>query len=183
MTERFVNAFKAYASALDVSHGQPRLAIVTSVDPATYAARVKLQPEDVQTGWLPIKSAWVGAGWGLVSPPSVGDQVLVMPQEGDAEHGIIVGHLYSDQQRAPSGGTPGELWLVHKSGSFFKLKNDGTIQIKGDVHVDGNLFTTKDVKATGEVVAKDGGSSVHLSTHLHQNAGGTGLSGTPQPGS
>ncbi len=115
--ERFFNALKAQSAALDRSRGQPRFATVASVDPARYAARVTLQPEGVLTGWLPILSPWVGAGWGVVCPPSPGDQVLVLPQEGDGEHGVVCGGAFSDLARPPAAPS-GELWLVHQSGSF-----------------------------------------------------------------
>jgi hypothetical protein len=51
----------------------------------------------------------------------------------------------------------GEFWLVHKSGQYFKLLNDGTIDsmgtwnhigplnVKGDVTVTGNVFVTEDI--------------------------------------
>ena len=134
--ERFFNALKGQAGALDQSVGQPRFGLVTSVDPGSATARVQLQPEGILTGWLPLLSAWVGAGWGMTCPPSPGDQVLVLPQEGDAEHGIIVGAAFSDVQRPPPA-PAGELWLTHQSGSFLKLTNDGTVQIQGDLHVNG----------------------------------------------
>jgi len=57
--DRFLNVLKAHASALDRAQGQPRFALVASVDPARYAARVTLQPEGVLTGWLPILAPWV----------------------------------------------------------------------------------------------------------------------------
>ena len=50
--DRFLNAVKAHAGALDRGQGQPRFATVASVDPARYAARVSLQPEGVLTGWV-----------------------------------------------------------------------------------------------------------------------------------
>ena len=137
--ERLLNALKAHAGALDQSVGQPRFGIVTSVDPASATARVQLQPEGVLTGWLPVLSVWVGAGWGMACPPSPGDQVLVLPQEGDAEHGIIAGRAFSDAQRAPAAPV-GELWLVHQTGSFLKLTNDGTIEVQGDLHVNGDVY-------------------------------------------
>ena len=75
----------------------------------------------------------------MCCPPSPGDQVLVLAQEGDAEHGIIVGRAFSSAHAAPD--TPvGELWLMHKSGSFIKLQNDGTIQMHGDLHVEGDVY-------------------------------------------
>ena len=137
--DRFLNALKAQAAALDRSVGQPRFGLVTSVDPARYAAKVALQPEGVLTGWLPVLSAWTGAGWGMVCLPAPGTQVLVVPQEGDAEHGVIVGAAYSDSARPPAGAI-GELWLVHHSGTALWLSNDGTVRIKGDLHVAGDVY-------------------------------------------
>ena len=114
--ERFLNAIKAQSAALDRGTAQPRFATITSVDPTRPAARVTLQPEGVLSGWLPILSPWVGNGWGMSCPPSPGDQVLVLAQEGDAEHGIIVGRAWSDSARTPQAPS-GELWLVHQSGA------------------------------------------------------------------
>jgi hypothetical protein len=137
--QRFLNTLKAHAAALDGGVGQPRFGLVTSVDPDRYAARVSFQPEGVISGWLPILAPWVGGGWGIACPPAPGDQVLVLAQEGQAEHGVIVGGSWSDTARAP--GTPvGELWLVHASGTALKLLNDGTVQITGDLHVSGNVY-------------------------------------------
>ena len=137
--QRFLNALKAHSAALDHGLGQARFGIVTSVDPSRPAARVALQPEGVITGWLPILSMWVGNGWGMASPPATGDQVLVVAQEGDSDHGVIVGRAWSDQARAVAAPV-GEFWLVHQSGSFIKLQNDGTIQMQGDLHVDGDVY-------------------------------------------
>lgn len=137
--ERLLNAIKAHAAAQDASSGQPRFGSVTSVDPAAGTARVRLQPDGVLTGWLPVLSPWVGAGWGMSCPPSPGDQVLVVPQEGDAEHGAVVARAWSAGAAVPA--TPvGELWLTHRSGSFVRLLNDGTVAVKGDLHVDGEVF-------------------------------------------
>lgn len=163
--DSFLNMVKAQASALDQSAGQPRLAVVSSVDPAAYTARVVLQPEGILSGWLPVLSSWIGAGWGLACPPSPGDQVLVLPQEGDAEHGIIAGRLWSATQ-APPPAPSGELWLVHKSGSFLKLVNDGSVSgsatawvLTGDVHVTGSVVVSGDVVAGG------------ISLDLHRHGG------------
>lgn len=142
--QRFLNAMKAHAGALDQSAGQPRFGIVTSVDPQRSAARVALQPEGVVSGWLPVLSAWVGAGWGMACPPAPGDQVLVLAQEGQSDSGVIVGRAWSDQARAVAPPV-GELWLMHATGSFIKLANDGTVQIQGSVFVQGDLHVQGDV--------------------------------------
>ena len=137
--DSFLNALKAQGAIQDQAGGAPRFGIVASVDPSTATARVNLQPEGVLSGWLPLLTPWAGNGWGLVCHPMLGSQVLVIPQEGDAEHGLIIAASWSAQMAAPSAPT-GEFWLVHQSGSFFKLLNDGTVQIKGDLHVTGDVY-------------------------------------------
>jgi len=199
--ERFLNAIKAQAGAMDRTSGQPRFGIVTSVDPSRPAVRVMLQPEGALTGWLPVLSPWVGAGWGISCPPSPGDQVLVLPQEGDPEHGVVVGRAWSDTARPPA--TPvGELWLTHALGSYLKLMNDGTVRIQGNTFVLGNLLvagsiTTTgsatgagniqiagDLRATGDVADGHGTVSAlrgHYNAHTHPDPQGGVTSSTSQP--
>ena len=137
--DQFLNALKAQSGAQDAASGRTRFGVVTSVDPEAGTARVTLQPEGVLTGWLPLLSPWVGAGWGMSCPPAPGDQVMVLPQEGDAEHGLIAARTWSKSSAAPA--TPvGELWLTHKSGSFIRLLNDGRVAVKGDLHVNGDVY-------------------------------------------
>jgi phage baseplate assembly protein gpV len=168
--ERLLNIIKQHAGALDQGGSQPRFATVTSVNAIAATARVTLQPEGVLSGWLPILSPWTGNGWGICCPPTPGDQVLVLAQEGDAEHGIIVGRAFSNVQTSPA--TPvGELWMMHSSGSFIKLQNDGTIQMHGDLHV------------TGEVYDRQGSLSRlrgHYDAHTHTDSrGGTTAVASP----
>lgn len=143
--EAFWNAVKARAAALDGMSAQARFGVVASFDATSFAARVMLQPENVLSGWLPVLSAWIGAGWGMAAPLSPGDQVMVLGQEGDAEQAVVLGRLWSNQQATP-GAPVGEFWLVHQTGSFIRLRNDGTIgmqastvAIEGDVVVSGEI--------------------------------------------
>ena len=169
--ERLLNVVKQHAGAMDQGGSQPRFGTVTSVDPTTATARVKLQPEGVLSGWLPVLSPWVGSGWGMYCPPSPGDQVLVLAQEGDAEHGIIVGRAFSNTQTPPA--TPvGEFWLVHSSGSFIKLQSDGTIQMHGDLHVAGDVYD-----AAGSLSRLRG----HYDAHIHTDSRGGTTSVTNLP--
>jgi hypothetical protein len=139
MIERLSNAIKSHAASLDQSTGQIKFGSVTSVNSQNATARVLIQPDGVLSGWLPVLSQWVGSGWGMVCPPNPGDQVLLVPQEGDIEQGIIIGRCFSNKQVPPV--VPGgEFWLMHQSGSFLKLCNDGTIQISGDLHVQGDVY-------------------------------------------
>ena len=136
--------------------GQPRFATVTSFNPSSYEAKVLLRPEGVETDFLPVLSQWVGAGWGLSSPPSPGQQVLVEPAEGDLGSGVIIGGLWSDARRTP-GAPVGELWLVHQSGASLKLTNDGKIvtsgpwQHTGALNVSGALTVGAGASVQGDV--------------------------------
>ncbi len=168
--ERFLGAIKQRAAGLDGRQGQVRFGVVASFDPETYTARVRLQPEAVLSGWLPILTSWIGAGWGFVSPPAPGDQVLVLAQEGDAEHGVVAGRAFSDAN-APPQAPVGELWLMHKSGSFLKLANDGTVQVQGDLHVAGDVY---DSHGSLDRLRQ------HYDAHTHTDSRG-GTTSTPQP--
>lgn len=139
MIDRLTNAIKTHSSSLDQTSGQAKFGIVTSVNAQTATARVTIQPDGVLSGWLPVLSQWIGNGWGMVCPLDPGDQVLVVPQEGDVEQGVIVGRAYSVNQTPPPAPAD-EFWMVHKSGSSLKLCNDGTVRINGDLHVQGDVY-------------------------------------------
>jgi phage baseplate assembly protein gpV len=180
--ERFLNALKAQAGALVEGQAQPRFGLVTSVDPTSATARVNLQPEGVLTGWLPILSPWTGAEWGIACPPSPGDQVLVLAQEGDAEHGLIIGRAFSATQQAPPA-PAGEFWLVHSTGSSLKLQNDGTVHINGPVSISGTVTVTGDLHATGNVYDQHNslaGLRAHYNMHTHLDSRSSTTSGPNQ---
>ncbi len=175
--DQFWNMVKAQAGGLDGLSGVARFGLVSSFDPATYAARVLIQPENVLSGWLPVLSAWVGAGWGLAAPLTPGAQVLVIAQEGDAEQGVIVGCVWSAVDQ-PLAAPAGELWLQHQSGSFLKLLDDGTIALKAPVvNITGSLVVSGDVSdqngAHGTLAALRNAHDEH--THADPQGGVSGL--------
>jgi phage baseplate assembly protein gpV len=157
MIERLSNAIKSHAADLDQSTGQVKFGTVTSVNSQNATARVLIQPNGVLSGWLPVLSQWVGSGWGMVCPPNPGDQVLLVPQEGDVEQGIIIGRTFSNKQMPPV--VPGgEFWLMHQSGSFLKLCNDGTVRVSGDLHVQGDVYDQHGPLS---------GLRAHYNSHIH----------------
>ena len=162
--DSFLNVVKRHAAQLDQGWGQPRLAIVTSSDNSTNTARVTVQPEGILSGWLPVASTWVGNGWGLACPLSPGDQVIVVWQEGDAQQGIVLGRIWSLTNPPPQA-PAGEFWLVHKSGSYFKLHNDGSIESSATNWTHHGSF-----QATGNVSDGHGALSAlrsHYDEHTH----------------
>ncbi len=172
---RLLNSLKAQAGAQDLTAGRPRFGTVVSVDPKRHAAKVSLQPEGVVTGWLPVLSPWVGAGWGLCVPPMQGQQVLVLPQDGEGDHGVIVGGAWSDGSATP-GAPVGEVWLVHQSGSFIKLVADGTVQVKGDLHVDGDVYDKH-----GSLDRLRGNYDAHTHGGVQSGGDSTGPTNNPDP--
>jgi hypothetical protein len=90
--------------------------------------------------------------------------VLVLWQEGEAEHGIIVGRLWSSQAAVPDAPS-GEFWLVHKSGSFLKLENDGSISSSAATWThQGNLRVSGDVYDSHGALS---GLRGHYDSHVH----------------
>jgi len=135
----FFDALTRQAGGGRGSIAQPRIGIVSSSNSRTATAKVLLQPDGVLTGWLPVLTQWAGDGWGMMCPPSPGDQVLIIPQEGDAQHGLIIGRFFSNSVRPPEA-EPGECSLRHQSGCSIRLLNSGVVEIKGDLHVSGDVY-------------------------------------------
>lgn len=157
MMGRMLNIMRAQAQMAGNGQAAVRHAIVSSYDPGSYCVKVRIQPEDTETGWLPVVSPWVGNGWGLFAPPSIGDLVEVQFQEDDFEAGFVCQRFYNDTDR-PLSVQSGEFWLVHKTGAFFKLTNDGKALINGQVEIDATAPTIN-ITATGNINAQAGGNA------------------------
>jgi type VI secretion system secreted protein VgrG len=51
--------------------------------------------------WIRVTTPWGGKGWGAVSIPRIGNEVLVAFEEGDPDRPIIIGSLYNGEQTPP----------------------------------------------------------------------------------
>jgi phage baseplate assembly protein gpV len=101
---------------------------VSSYDPASYSVKVLLHPDNIETNWLPLLCPWVGNGWGMFAPPSIGDMIEVAYVNNDPNTGIAALRFYNDINR-PLPVPSGEFWLVHQSGSALKFHNDGSVEV------------------------------------------------------
>jgi len=135
MMQRMMNAMRGEGERAASTRSLPRRGVVSAYDPAHYCAKVRLQPENFETGYLPIACPWVGSSWGLFCPPTPGDEVDVHFQEGGKNAAYISLRFYGNQA-TPLSVPSGEWWLVHQSGSLIKLTNDGKLSINGSVEVD-----------------------------------------------
>lgn len=173
-----------------------RIGIVDSYDPDHHAVKVRFQPQDTLSGWIPVGAAMAGNGFGVLMAPNVGDQVMVHPIDGFHEARIAGPRLFSTTDQPPA--VPaGEMWVVHKSGSLLKFHNDGTVELTSNddftwnvggnlavnvsgsatVSVSGNLSATAnefdltgDVAVTGALTTTDdvtASGSISLTNHVH----------------
>jgi len=129
------NAMRLQAAMERSTEAKPRKGIVSSYNANTYSVKVRIQPENVETGWLSLAAAAVGNDWGVIFAPSIGDQVDVHFEEGNANSGFVCSRFFDDQDR-PMAVPSGEFWMVHKTGSFLKFTSDGKISVNGAAEID-----------------------------------------------
>ncbi len=137
-----------------------RIGIVSAYDPSNYSAKVRIQPEDAETGWVPITTPWSGAGWGMFCPPTPGDVVDVHFQEGGKLAGFVSLRHYGDQFR-PLSVPAGEFWIVDKAGSYFKFLTGGIVQFHAASAINssapiwnhtGDFTVNGEIRATGDII-------------------------------
>lgn len=71
---------------------------------------------DSDSAWVRVASHWAGDGWGSITLPRVGDEVLVQFLGGDPDKPVVVGRVYSGKAAPPvfsrAGGLPGNRFLA-----------------------------------------------------------------------
>ena len=67
--------------------------------------------------WVRVSHPWAGQGWGAVSIPRIGQEVIVDFLEGDPDQPIIVGRVYNAEQMPPFGMPGGAVVSGIKSNS------------------------------------------------------------------
>lgn len=199
MMGRMHNVMRAQAVMAAQQRQSTRLGTVSAYDPSTYSVKVQFPPDTSETGWIPMLAIGTGNHWGMCIGPAIGDQVAVTFQEGSGDAGVVLGRVF-DVQSMPPNVPSGEIWMVHASGAFFKLTNDGkasfndskggSVTLNGDGTVtstgtwthQGALTVQQNLTVQGSTAVKAITSNGHDvgSTHQHINSGGSGLGGIPQ---
>jgi phage baseplate assembly protein gpV len=138
----FANAVRQQAQMSGNGMAWPRLATISSYDASNHAVKVTVQPVDpvvgpIDSNWMPLGAIGIGNGWGVAVGPQIGDQVMVVYEGGDFSSGTIVARIFSVAQQAPAVPS-GEIWALHKTGSFVKLVTNGDV----NVNTAGNLNAT-----------------------------------------
>lgn len=152
--------------------------IVSTVDPANHAVKVLLQPENIETGWIP-DAVLTQVGDLRISCPTVpGTHVVLQPIEGDGEHLVVTGVVYDTVVMpvvSPATGLvaqPGELLIVTGCGAPPQGNDDpvgASNGVAGWCHVTptGVFLGAGDARLSindGEVVISVGGTTASLSS-------------------
>lgn len=197
---RLQNAMRSQANLASQSRTFSRLGVVSAYDPNTYSVKATFQPDGNETGWLPLGTLQVGSGFGIYAAPNIGDQIEVRFQEGDRDAGVA-GPVLFDNQSPPAKVPAGEIWVLHKSGAFFKLTNDGkatfsdahgaSVALNGDGTItstgtwthQGALTVQNNLTVQGATAVAGIQSNGHDIGNTHKHTGvstGGGVSGPPQ---
>lgn len=137
---KFRNSMMSLAGLLFSNAGFATTGIVTQIDNANNLVQVKIseafedQPELV-TGWIPVLSPWSGNEYGMFAPPDYNDLVLLIFAEGNVQNPLAAMRIFNDEDK-PLNVPSGEFWLVHKTGTFIKLTNNGKLGLNGNIEID-----------------------------------------------
>jgi type VI secretion system secreted protein VgrG len=81
--------------------------------------------------WIRVSHPWAGKGWGAVSTPRIGQEVIVDFLEGDPDQPIITGRVYNAESQPPFGFPAGAVLSgvksnTHKGSGNNELSMDDT---------------------------------------------------------
>jgi type VI secretion system secreted protein VgrG len=81
--------------------------------------------------WIRVSSPWAGKGWGGVSTPRIGQEVVVDFLEGDPDQPIITGRVYNAESQPPFGFPAGAVISgvksqTHKGAGYNEFSLDDT---------------------------------------------------------
>lgn len=145
-----------------------RFGQISAYDPDAYAIKAIIQPEGIETGFIPFGSPWVGSEWGAFFGPEIGAQVLVIFQEGSAQVPIGATTIFSTAM-PPVAVPSGELLLQHKSGSLMHFGNDGNVVVTADADMTLNAKNATVNADEAVTVNAPSGATVNGDTQINGN--------------
>ena len=104
-----------------------------------------------------MSQPWAGKGWGAVSTPRIGQEVIVDFLEGDPDQPIITGRVYNAESQPPFGFPAGAVLSgiksnTHKGGGYNELSMDDTAgKEKITIHGQYDMNTTVEHDQTNTV--------------------------------
>ena len=172
-----------------------RMATISAYDPSNYAVKAVIEPESVETGFVPLLSPWVGPSWGAFFAPILGAQVLLLFQEGSPQVPVAALFAFS-MAMPPIAVASGEMLLQHQSGSLLHFDNGGSVTLNSNADLTANVGGNLTATVTGTAVIKaaaiklqnagtallnllNSAFSVWAAAHVHSNGNGGANTGAP----
>jgi type VI secretion system secreted protein VgrG len=132
--------------------------------------------------WVRVSHPWAGKGWGSISIPRIGQEVIVDFLEGDPDQPIIVGRVYNAEQTPPFGMPGGAMisGIISNStkgggGSNEISMNDTKGKEMVKVHAQYDMDTTVEHDDTQTVVSGDRTITVKTGKHTETIKGDTAI--------
>jgi type VI secretion system secreted protein VgrG len=132
--------------------------------------------------WIRVSHPWAGQGYGAVSIPRIGQEVIVDFLEGDPDQPIIVGRVYNAEQMPPTGLPKAGMVSGIKSnstpggGGFNQMTMDDTKgKEKVTIHAQYDMDTTVQHDDTQTVVSGDRTITVKAGKHTETIKGDTAI--------
>ncbi len=196
--QAIINNLLMRAQAQSAASFVTRWGTVSGYDPDNYAIKATLQPEGIETGFMPLLSPWVGPSWGAFFAPTLGAQVLVLFQEGAAQ--VPIGSLFAFSAAMPPVSVPsGEALIQHSSGSLLHFDNTGNVTLTANkamtmnapsgLTINANVTTNGNIQASGSIADQNAAHGTlgslrtayngHTHSGVQTGAGSTGTTSNP----
>jgi type VI secretion system secreted protein VgrG len=106
--------------------------------------------------WIRVSQMWAGKGWGSVSTPRIGHEVIVDFLEGDPDQPIVIGNVHNAENKPPHTGVVSGLKSnTHKGKGFNQMTMDDTAgKEKITIHGQYDMNTTVEHDQTNTVKGK-----------------------------
>ena len=103
--------------------------------------------------WIRVSQPWAGKGWGSMSTPRIGQEVIIDFLEGDPDQPIITGRVYNAENMPPHGGVVSGLKSnTHKGSGYNEMTMDDTAgKEKITIHGQYDMNTTVEHDQTNTV--------------------------------
>jgi type VI secretion system secreted protein VgrG len=131
--------------------------------------------------WIRVSQPWAGKGWGSLSVPRIGQEVIVEFLEGDPDQPIITGRVYNAEQTPPY--DPGKGGVVsglrsntHKGKGYNEMSMDDTAgKEKVTIHAQYDMSTTVEHDDSQHIVSGNRTINIDAGTHTEKIKGATSI--------
>jgi uncharacterized protein involved in type VI secretion and phage assembly len=129
--EGLYNAIRLEITKQMAQFKRAKIGVVDSWDPEKHVAKVKYQPGDRLSGWIPVGTQFSGKQFGFAIGLTKGDQVVISYQEGSLQTGVISHRLWNDQEEPIKDVKSGEAHLVGKDKQHMRMLENKNFELKG----------------------------------------------------